>query len=73
MQYFTGSQWSSFKSGVFQGEPRGVVLDLLHARDLKQVAVGMYKSVRRLGGRNAGREGGALRSAGSEFQTVGAM
>ena len=53
MQYFTGSQWSSFKSGVFQGEPRGVVLDLFHARDLKQVVVGMYKSIRRLGGRNA--------------------
>ena len=41
MRYFTGSQWSSFKSGVtwsrfdfFQDEPRGVVLDLLYARDL---------------------------------------
>ena len=72
MQYFTGSQWSSFKSGVFRGEPRGVVLDLFHARDLKQVAVGMKKCVFRLT-LKAGREVGALRSAGSEFQIVGAM
>ena len=41
MRYLTGSQWTSFKSGVtwsrfdfFQDEPCDVVLDLLHARDL---------------------------------------
>ena len=34
MRYFTGSQWSSFKSfDFFQDEPCGVVLDLLYARD----------------------------------------
>ena len=41
MRYFNGSQWSAFKSGVtwlrfdfFRDEPCGIVLGLLHARDL---------------------------------------
>ena len=50
-----------------------------HKMDTRQVAVIMYKSTRKLGGSvfrlvfKVWCEGEALRSAGSEFQTVGVM